>query len=154
MFNIKTIYSCLILSLFFSSNVYSKSEDSYTKIVTAIEKLCKAPSEKKSTYYQVSAKGKVDLRIKIIGLAGGDATFKQKEWTGIQRVLQKDQANDNKNYRDCTIQLTPIFLKKFQKKVELAMKKENLKNNTSSQATYGSKSPIFNNTTGNIIVNY
>jgi DNA-binding PadR family transcriptional regulator len=141
--------------LFLSSNVYSKKEGSYIKIVTAIEKLCKAPSNKKSTYYQITARGKAELRVKILGLVGGDANFKQKEWIGVQRVLQKDQLNDNQSYRNCTIQLTPIFLKKFHRSVEMAIKKESLKNNIppNSQTTYGTKSPIINNTQGNVIIN-
>lgn len=142
----------LLTSLSISSNLYSK--DTYTEIVTSIEKLCKAPSDKKSTYYQVSAKGKVNVHIKILGLAGGNANFKRSEWTGVQRVLQKDQANDNQSYRNCTTQLIPIFFSKFQKNVETAIRKETSnENNHGKQITYGTKSPIINNTTGNIIIN-
>lgn len=161
----------LILSVVSVESSYAS--DPYTDIVNSIEKLCKAPSNMKSTQYHVSAKGKVNLRIKILGLAGADAVFKKQEWEGVQRVLREDQAKDNDSYRLCSRELTPIFMDKFyggvnKKNKELQQKKqkqfkpkqtkqEQLKSkkhhDNRNQTTNGAKSHIINQPTGTMIFN-
>ena len=142
--------------IFFSSFLLPQSmyaADTYVEIVKSVKELCNAPTDKKSSFYKVTAKGKVDFRIKILGLAGADAVFNRKEWEGVQRVLQKDQLKDNEGYRKCTMSLTPMFMKKFKNGVQAEKeRKEFIKNNSSSQKTYGDKSPIINNPTGPITI--
>lgn len=160
--NKRTHIGFIFLSLLLSCNLYA-SETSI-EIVKSVKELCKAPSNKKSSFYEVSAKGKVDLRIKILGLAGANAIFKRKEWIGIQRVLQKDQLKDNESYRNCTMTLVPVFLKKFSNSVQAEKerlktiqvrkeRKKTIQKNSTVQKTYGNKSPIINQPTGTIIFN-
>lgn len=42
-----------------------------------------------------------------------DLLFTKEEWTGVQRVLQSQQEEDNKGYRSCVQTLTDLFLKKI-----------------------------------------
>jgi len=85
---------------------------SLEEITATIEKICKAPSDKRSSYFKVEANGEANLTIRLIGVSG-DATLTKEEWDGVQRVFRKDQASDNKSYRECSIKLTPILIDKF-----------------------------------------
>ena len=106
--------SLLCLLVFGNVFVYAEeTKNRFQDIIDAIDKLCKAPTNEKSSYYSVKAKGKLNVRVKIIGLADGEADFKKEEWEGYQRVLQQEQADDNKQYRECSKQLTIPFLEKF-----------------------------------------
>lgn len=155
----KAIFTSLVLVSSLSYAEASFALDPYADIVNNVEKLCKAPSNKKSSYYQVSVKGKAKLRVRILGLAGADAHFKKQEWDGVQRVLRKDQIKDNESYRSCTLALTPIFLDKFYSGVKKEKEKENRKEKEKGksgityQSTYGDKSPIINNPSAPIIFN-
>lgn len=153
MINRRTVLGVTFLGFFlFSHNIYAS--DAYTEIVKSVKELCNAPPSNKSSFYKITAKGKVNLRIKIVGLAGADAIFNRKEWNGVQRVLQKDQLKDNEGYRKCTMTLTPIFITKFKNGVQIEKDREALNNQTyQNQQTYGNKSPIINNPTGPITIN-
>lgn len=105
----------VVLFVFLLSTLYSfGDENRFEDVVNSVERLCNAPSKEKSSYYKIEAKGKANIRVKIIGLADGEADFKKEEWEGVQRVLQKDQILDNKLSRECSIKLTPLFLEKFE----------------------------------------
>lgn len=148
----KKLHFIIIPLIVLPINLYAF--DSHREIVSSVKKLCLAPSNKKSLFYEVSAKGNVNLKIKIIGLAGAKSNFTLKEWNGIQRVLQKDQINDNKSYRNCTMTLTPIFINKFYSGVESENKKKTLiEARSSKNITYGNNSPIIEKFNGEINFN-
>ena len=138
---IKNTMKFLFVATMFSSANALANEVALSKqlqqITTSVERLCKAPTNKKSTYYKIVSKGKLGLKVKIFGL-GGDATFKQEEWNGIQRVLQRDQANDNNSYRLCSIKLSPIFFEKFttQKKSKIENKQQTKLSDSGNKITF------------------
>lgn len=124
--------SLLCLLVFGNVSVYAEeTENRFQDIMDAIDKLCKAPTKEKSSYYSVEAKGKLNVRVKLVGLADGEADFKKEEWEGYQRVLQKDQADDNKQYRECSKTLTIPFLEKF----SVTEKEDEKKNNNVTSNT-------------------
>jgi len=123
--------SLLCLLVFGNVSVYAdETKNRFQDIMDAIDKLCKAPTKEKSSYYSVEAKGKLKVRVKLIGLADGEADFKKEEWEGYQRVLQKDQSDDNKQYRECSKTLTIPFLEKFS-----VTEKEDEKKNNNDKVT-------------------
>lgn len=112
--------SLIAAAIMFSGPV---SADSFERLANVIERVCKAPSDKKSSYYKVSGQGEAKLRVSLVGLAGGTADFKREEWDGVQRVLRENQADDNKNFRECSMKLTPLFIEKFLSSIEEEGKK-------------------------------
>ena len=98
------INTCMLFTaFFFTGSLYadqklSPLEKKLNLITITVNKLCKAPSKEKSSYYKISANGKVGLNIKFTDLKT-KVFFTKKEWKGFQRVLRKDQASDNRNYR-------------------------------------------------------
>lgn len=133
MFFLKKIISLLTVfsfSLLHSSETTIGNDGNrFEDVVDSVERLCTAPSKEKSSYYKVEVKGKANIRVKIIGLADGEADFKKEEWEGVQRVLQKDQILDNKLSRECSMKLTPLFLEKFDKD------EKNVKKDTDKKVT-------------------
>lgn len=93
-----------------SSNIYANN---FFDIYIAVEKLCKAPTDEKTTHYKLELNGDANFRVTMVGLLKSDASFTAEEWDGVQRVLREHQAEDNKDYRDCSEKLTPLFLEKF-----------------------------------------
>jgi hypothetical protein len=81
------------------------------EIAKNVKALCTQPAVNGSNW-TVNAEGKGQVGGKLLKLPGvsGIIKFSRKEWSGIQGVL--DQAADNKDYRACTIKLTPIFVGK------------------------------------------
>ncbi len=132
----RTVGIVLSITIFINAN-------NVNEIVTAIKEICNAPSEKRSSYFKIKSKGKANLKIKIIGVSG-DATLTKEEWEGVQRVLRKDQANDNKSYRECSMKLFPVLIKNFSSIV----KEKNHKGDTYN------KSPRIENANAPITIEY
>ena len=111
------LLSFLLINFSYAKNTL-KDKDNLSAIIQSVERLCKAPTEKKSTHYKVEVKGKLDIRVRIIGLLGANALFTKEEYTGFQRVLKKHQVKDNKDFRACSMALTPLFIEKFYHKIK------------------------------------
>ena len=103
-----------ILCILLSSSLYADSLD--IQITKNVKELCESPNDPGS-HYQVTVGGEAnaDIRIRLLGLIGlnGDAEFTKEEWEGVRSVLKEDQAGENKNYRACVVELTPLFLEKL-----------------------------------------
>jgi hypothetical protein len=87
------------------------------QLIEQLRTLCASP-DRKGEYIkeEVKGEGNVSVRLfKVLGLAGikGEASFSKEEWDGVRKVLQKDQVDENRRYRDCVEKLTPLFLEKF-----------------------------------------
>jgi len=84
-------------------------------IVENIKIVCQAPAERgKSWSVTATGAGQAKLIIKLIDLGvSGAIEFNKEEWEGVQRVLREHQAEDNRNYRECARELTPLFVQKF-----------------------------------------
>ena len=145
-----TTYICSIL-LLISGNLYADQhltalEKKLNLISVTVTKICKAPSKEKSSYYKVFANGKIGFNVKFTDIKS-KVSFTKEEWNGFQRVLRKDQASDNKNYRDCSDNLSNILIANI-----LSPKKNEQKGTIIyNQSTSGKQSSIFNQPTGTII---
>jgi len=104
----------LFISMLLSSLILASAfADSMQDITKSIRSVCVAPDQK-GKYWSVKALGDAKIKIKILGVktkVGGEVSL--KEWDGIKEILKKQQAGENKNYRDCVKFITPIFLKNF-----------------------------------------
>lgn len=165
----KMVVSSLSIVVLVSLVNNSYGNDNIPLIVKTVKALCKAPSNKKATYYEITGKSKVTLRVKFFALAGGSADFKKKEWNGIQKVLQKDQVKDNNSYRKCAVELSPIFVEKFYKtnsnsgnvkKLKKIVKGKmqstppiKIKPSRINAVTHGKNSPIIGTINGNATFN-
>ena len=99
-----------MISLFLcASNVFA-NEGLMKRITENIVRVCDKP-EDAGKYWDMKVKGNGEAEIKLIlgeiGLTGG-AEFSKGEWQGIRTTIE-----NNRDYRDCVKQLTPIFLEKF-----------------------------------------
>ena len=93
----------------------SQSNSGDLKTVTeSIINVCKNPSEP-GKYWDIKIEGNGDAKVRLKpNIEGGiTATFNRQEWSGVQRVLQKDELVKQKMHYECVEKLTPIFLDKF-----------------------------------------
>lgn len=102
----------LVCALSLLSSSLAIPQDS---VVEQVRSICEAPSAERSSYFEVERRGGANgsVRVKFVGVLGaeGGVTLTEKEWEGVQRVLQGDQASDNQSYRRCARELTPILLR-------------------------------------------
>jgi hypothetical protein len=113
-----------VLGLLLSSGVMA---DNMAAIVKSVQTVCLSPAQQ-GKYWDVSVKGgiKADGSVRLVAAGiNGEATFTKGEWEGMQRVLKKDQLDDNKRYTHCAEYITNLFLEKFAKKKEVENKIEN-----------------------------
>jgi hypothetical protein len=91
------------------------ADDPFTAVVQAVKAVCTRPGTQ-GEQWSVSGdvKGDVGIQLRLLKVAGAGGTlhFSKEEWSGIQRVLAAQQADDNKDYRQCVRELTPKFLDK------------------------------------------
>lgn len=107
----KNIYLCfLVVSVAVLSSSVFANESTMKNITDNIMKVCDKP-EDAGKYWDMKVKGNgaAELKLKLaeFGVTGG-AEFTKGEWQGVRSTVE-----NNKNYRDCVKQLTPIFLEKF-----------------------------------------
>ena len=74
----------------------------------------------------------------------------KKEWNGVQRVLRKEQLDDNNGYRSCSLSLTRLFVERMKKKEKSKEKAEQLAKKKAEQlakekANRNSKPKIWSN---------
>lgn len=95
------------------------SQDDRIKLMEAVSRnvkdVCQSPSEK-GRYWDIDIEGggEARVRLKLANLGvSGQAEFTKGEWEGVQQVLKEQQAEENKNYRECAQKLTPLFIEKL-----------------------------------------
>ncbi len=95
----------LIVSLFIVS--FFSYADNLKELTNVVKDLCTHPEEIDS-HILVSGGGKLNIKFLNSGLKGN---ITQEKWKGIQRVLKKQQLNENKNYRQCVKDIFNIIQK-------------------------------------------
>jgi hypothetical protein len=95
---------------------YVAIADPLLDVATDVKAVCTQPASQDS-HWSISGDGRADagIQLKLLKVAGiqGTLHFTKEEWSGIQRVLQTQQAADNANYRACARELTPKFLERI-----------------------------------------
>ncbi|VAX04715.1 hypothetical protein MNBD_GAMMA20-877 [hydrothermal vent metagenome] len=103
------LYFFVISATVLCSSVFA-NESIMKNITDNIVKVCDKP-EDAGKYWDMKVKGDgaAELKLKLaeFGITGG-AEFSKGEWQGVRTTIE-----NNKNYRDCVKQLTPIFIEKF-----------------------------------------
>ena len=86
-----------------------------SEITDEVRTLCSDPTNAGESWsISGNAQGYAGINLKFLKLTsvGGDVHFTKEEWSGVQRVLAKDQAEVYDSYRKCVLGLTPQFLAK------------------------------------------
>jgi hypothetical protein len=143
------------LTTFFWAFLLSNSvlAENLDVIVKSVKEVCEQPSQQ-GTYWNASGKGDVKagmVRVIAVGV-NGEANFTKTEWEGVKDVLA-----NNKDYRSCAVQLTPIFLEKFSPKTATksanSNKTKSAKKENSAKSTHTKPSEIHQESTGGIAPN-
>ena len=103
--------------------------DSSSEIINNLKSLCQS-SDRQSKYFKINGKGDFGVNITLLNTKGNiTGTISKENWEGVQRVLRKQQLMENKDYRECIKELTPLFIKTFvstnQQNVNQKINKEN-----------------------------
>ena len=120
--------------MLFSNSALAENLDA---IVKSVKEVCMLPSQQ-GKYWDVKVEGnaKADVTVKLVNAGiDGKATFNKTEWEGVKDILA-----NNKDYRNCAVQLTQIFLEKFKPKT--ATKSANSNKTKSTKAKSSSAKSI------------
>jgi len=108
----------LLCSILLSGSTVAFSE-TLGEWTNSVRSLCMSP-DTPGKYWDVNAHADVGggVRVKLVGEGDANAgvTFSKGEWDGIQRVLKEQQASENKNYRDCVMNIIPVLKDKINSK--------------------------------------
>jgi len=100
-----------ILFCIFFLATYALAETITPDEVKLFRQLCALADEGKYSSKTVQGKAEAsgDVRLFIKGKAQVNATLTQSNWSGVQRVLQKYQTQENHDYRECVKAVLPYF---------------------------------------------
>lgn len=101
----------IVLIILSTCELFAK-ENQTDSIVKAIQNVCLHPSGK-GEFWSVEAEANAGASIKILGSLAGNIKLNKEEWDGVRRVLPKDQVLDSNKYRDCVMNVMPIFIQNF-----------------------------------------
>lgn len=108
--------ACFLASLILVVISPSSSAVSLVDWTASIKSLCMSPDQP-GKFWQIDSQASAggDVQVKLIGKAeaGAGVTFSKGEWDGIKKVLQEEQASENKNYRDCIQAIVPLLKDKL-----------------------------------------
>jgi len=106
----------VIATALLTNTVLATDPTTLSEVVKDIQAVCTQPATQ-GEHWSVSgdAAGEAGVQIRLLKVADvkGAIHFTREEWSGIQRVLAAEQANDNKDYRACAREVTPKFLEKI-----------------------------------------
>lgn len=102
-------YLYFFLVLFLANSLHAATmKDSINIIQETVLKLCHSPSES-NKFFEVKGAGGAKVGIKFID-AEIEGELTKSEWEGAQKVLKEHQHNENKDFRVCSKELTPVFI--------------------------------------------
>lgn len=109
-------FFCSFAIIFAISALSVLAQESVDQAMEMVRATCQVAKDEGS-FSSVVAKGDIDgnVRVRLVGRLDADAFVEltEEEWSSIRQVLKTDQLADNRDYRACVRELTPIVLEKM-----------------------------------------